>query len=421
MIKNNTEIIAEQTHLLLERYKQYFDTDACRDLNKMPCHKEENYWELNENGYPVQYTKCVKCNEFKPRIPVYFILNHLCNNYTDWLNKTKIGCEYFYNSNSSPCKQCRGIRETNKKQTDSNIFWGLMGNRYGMNGNELKKLFDNQTIGPISGVLCKYMIQCSHSNLTVGVHDLERSHMTTDAKYYQKNHKIEHIVLDFAFINVAQRTKIDSLKICTIDSYKQTCIYVLNSDTIPEEQNYIDETREWYSKTAKEVDVPTMKKNDINSVKMYYKELDAKYLPRILSNFVRRSNVYDNRAKRDNDIPREEHIGYLLDTLFSYKHRCDVCKVLLTIQKNKWADLSFDRIDNSKGHFVKGNLRPVCSLHQIPGGQNRHHNYATHLHMILLQQHFELDNDTRVAIQSEHDSIDQKNKFETCHLCELDI
>jgi len=157
-----------------------------------------------------------------------------------------------------------------------------------------------------------------------------------------------------------------------------------------------------------------------NSVKEYSDKYNNLHLPRILSCMIVRFNQFDNQKQRENLIPRHNHLQFLLDVLSMYRYRCDVCKVILTIKQDKWTDVSFDRIDNSKGHFVQGNLRTVCSLHQV-SGINKFHNHATHLHMLLVQKHFELDNKTRIAVQSEHDSIDQTNKFDTCHLCQLDI
>ena len=102
---------------------------------------------------------------------------------------------------------------------------------------------------------------------------------------------------------------------------------------------------------------------------------------------------------------------FLFDTLIDGKCICDICKVPLTLKENKWTDVSFDRLDNSKGHFVPGNLRIVCTLHQITN--NRYITHDMFMHMLYIQQHFKIDDDVAQKILQIH-------KHHNCPFCEIE-
>jgi len=212
-------VMEEQTLELLEKYKQYFFDVAEQDLSKMPCHKKDNYWILDENNYPVQYTQCVKCLKTKPRTPMHFLPHHLdrYKNFTEWLNnRTKIGRENFSDT-TSPCRQYRADAKRVVLRTNTREFWRMLGGKYGFKGQDLQEKFNLQNYGPISGVPLEYMIQNSGHNLSVSIHDIHLIHKKNNVKYTQKFHDFNSIVLDYVLINVRQGNKIDDLKECVIN------------------------------------------------------------------------------------------------------------------------------------------------------------------------------------------------------------
>jgi hypothetical protein len=108
------------------------------------------------------------------------------------------------------------------------------------------------------------------------------------------------------------------------------------------------------------------------------------------------------------NIPELNFIRYLFDVFIQSNCICSICMTPLTFNKNIWTDVSFDRIDNTKGHFEINNLRIVCSLHQVTGKRVLNHNL--YLHMLYVQNHIELDESIKMCIKNVHN-------IKTCEMC----
>lgn len=392
MSKRNT--FEERDQILLCKYLMYYELIANKNLSLMPYKParkkrcgdiDENYWVLI-NGLPIIFMQCIKCREFKPRLCTYYQTNFHSLDFWTWYSYD-IGHEMFKNDIHNSCLMCTANIKFINTRTIPIHFWNNSGSLY-ITGKMLKDLYDSQTIGPISGISTKYIKEIVGHILRASVHDIVMSYKITGEKYSQKNHRIEDCVIDLSIINVSQRTHIIDLAKTVLESYKACHTYYMNSKKI------LDERKNTMYRLWSAINEPL--KNNI-----FRKMLNQK------------SRTYiqlDKKVDRINDNNLNP-VWFLFDTLIQGKCICAVCKVPLTFRENKWTDVSFDRLDNCKGHFVTGNLRIVCMLHQIPN--NRYITHDMFLHMLFIQQRFEIDEKISKLIVEIHNR-------ENCPFCDIE-
>lgn len=372
----------ERDEIILSKYVMYYELIANKQLDLMPYKRlrggrrkisiEDNYWSIID-GIPILFMQCCICRVFKPQLCAYYLINSHGLDFWAWLEKYEVGLELFHNNKQNSCIECKAKTRYHNIRNNVPAFWSncLRGKNISIKG--IKDKFDSQTIGPISGISTQYMIQASGHNLMVSIHDIGMHHKQTGEKYSHHNHILEDCVLDFSLLNVPQRTHITDLRLSTIESYQACCIYYNTQSYIP--QNIT------FDKSLKGI-------------------LQTK-----AGNYI----YLDKKVNRQNDEIKDKKL-YLFNILVQGQCICDTCKVPLTFKENKWTDLSFDRIDNSKGHFVQYNLRTVCMLHQIPNGRYLTHNMF--LHMLYIQQHFKIDEYIKAKIQKIH-------TFHDCPFCDI--
>ena len=396
------DLLYEKSSMVLCKYLSYYKLIAEHDLLKMPCNKDE-YWRL-DNNIPILYMSCINCKQYKPKLPWYYSLSN-GTNFMSWLERYEVSNEKYKNYESHPCNECYRIINNNRGCININDFWRILSQGYPFTGKELKNKFNSQKFGPISGISIKYMIQQTNHLLIPGVHDMELHHKKNNLKYSKQYHTLEQCVLDFSLINIPQFNKIECLIKCYIDAYKSLHLYFKldMKDNIEKQNQYILFFKNWYNTKPKDLGI-------YNSTDKNYKKVCKKYsLVQILGHMM--SYHYRVDIKQNKYVQCDNKTKFLLNTFLEGGCVCSVCKIPLTIKKNKWTDMSFDRIDNTKGHFVPGNLRIVCTLHQI----FNNYRYITHdmfMHMLYIQQHFRIDDDVAKKIETIHNR-------ENCPFCEI--
>lgn len=383
--------IDERDQILLCKYLTYYELVANKNLSLMPyknakkkrCEIEikDNFWKLVD-GLPILFMQCVICKEFKPKLSHYYCANYHDMDFWKWFSYD-IGTEMFKNAIHSACNTCCSKQNYIKTRTNSKHFW-KNSTLKNINSKMLKTLYDSQTIGPISGISMMYIKEITGHILRASIHDIVLKHKVTGEKYSQNNHNIEDCVIDLSILNVSQRTHIVNLMDTMLESYKACHTYYINPELFLTKQNDII------------LKLQTNFNEPKNSIKTILRQKGSNYM------------FLDKKVNRFNENVDKKQ--FLFDTLMNGKCICSICKVPLTIKENKWTDVSFDRLDNSKGHFVTGNLRIVCMLHQITN--NRYITHDMFMHMLYIQQHFPIDDDVAKKIETIHNR-------ENCPFCEI--
>ena len=397
----------EQIEKFRNKYIDYFE----KHVNPPKLKKTDNYWKIIDNVY-TPFEKCATCHEYKPRTPEYFYPDTITRKggYDKWLQYYEPGRENFHNSKSMGCKECYVTKKCRQTRIDTVEFWRIRSNSFPtITKTNLKQKYDSQQFGPISGIPMYYMPeQCGHL-LSPGVHDIEREHVKNNTKYNQANHTIEGIVLDLAMLNVGQFNRIECIITCTIEAYKNCIEYYSKSihDIDQEMGQYQSFFIDWYKKTPVQCGVAFNKRKQS---KEYHRASRVMCLRIILGEYKLRYTIMDNDKNRYNEIDNSDRKQFLFDTFINEKCICAICKTPLEFDRTKWNYASFDRIDNSKGHFIHGNLQLVCSLHQVAGQAGRYITHDMYIHMLLVQKHVQVpvEISNKLKLQHKH-----------CPLCDI--
>lgn len=317
----------------------------------------------------------------------------------------------FHNSKSMGCVKCYVAKKCKQTRTDTIEFWRVRSNHYpSITKCQLKQKYDNQKFWPISGIPMYYMPEkCGHL-FSPGVHDIEREHVKNSTKYNQRNHTLDGVVIDLAMLNVGQFNRIDCIKTCSIEAYKNCVKYYMTS--LNELNNNLETLqlffKDWYDKTPLQCGVTFSRQKQH---KEYSTESRVLSLRVMMGEYKDRYVDMDNNKNHTIDIKNEDRKQFLFDTFIEQKCICAICKTPLGFDRTKWNYTSFDRIDNSKGHFVRGNLQIVCSLHQIVGHVGRYITHDMYIHMLLVQNHIKITKKVANVLKLQH---------KHCPLCDIE-
>lgn len=280
-------------------------------------------------------------------------------------------------------------------------------------GVQLREKYLSLDYLPITGIPKAYASLESNHALSLGIHDIEREHITTGKKYNRENHTIDGITIDFAFANVPQHNKIPSLEEAYKDLYKR----MIENANDPEgarsrAKEQFEKVFRWWHSTPKDCGVtacPTKQKKeyDLQCSEMHVFKL-----------FTTRAASYNGT---DTACNREMKELMTAAELFRvYRDQVGVCvfsHLPLTMKDGIYTDFSGDRIDNKLCHY--NNTHIIIRLLQVSAGRG-HTRYMTRamlLHMLLIQCHVPLSNrDMAYAVyHNEHNNLVTKGM--QCAFC----
>lgn len=392
---------------ILERALKYFKETAEGKLELMPLGKEKSSREKSgwiqivaDDEYQIiPVMACVHDGQIKPRTNEFYVVSNFFKNEEKWLNKSPVGTETFQNSETYPCRDCSALKQMNGRSTCVTTYLNAMGSRYKFPNNSLVELFNKMEYGPISGILVEYMIPSTGHPLAPGVHNTALHHKQNGTTYKNITYKLEDCVLDLQLLNATYRNKIDNLKLATIECYSR----FINRKTETNDE-YLEELQTQFENTPKENGV-------VSGGTEYDYELTRKHLPSILCKMANDHWSQDKQLNRTTTTTTVGRPKMYFQVIVEHNARCAICKVTLTMKKDKWTDVSFDRLDNNLGHEFKTNLRVVCQLHQPARGKELTHKMF--LHMVYVQKHIDIG-DNGVRIIEKHNSLNEK-----CHFCDV--
>lgn len=388
--------------------KYYITTQAFRDKQKLTyinngknlskmCHKNNIIWKI-ENSEIICYMKCKQCLVYKERIIDNFKPDHINKNINNWFD-----CEAGTENFSRTCKICISKNNKEKYKNEYNYLYSLFKRYKNLELNVLFHKWNTLEYGLITGIPKKYIIPSVNHFLSPGIHDIICIHKENNTKYNQLNHDINYINIDLDFVNIAQGTKIKNLKNVYLSLYENE---IEGHNTISNFE-YCQYILDWFKKSVNECGIS----HSNLSRKDYVAQCRKLHLNSILRLMVADHKKHDKRKNRttNNNITKEYYLQLLIDN----DMKCSVSKIKLTIQKNLFTDVSFDRINNNLPHEI-GNIRPVCYALQLYG--DKHVTRKDFLHMCLVQNLYPMNDIAYNRILNEHNNI----LNDKCSFCEID-
>lgn len=357
-------------------------------------------------GQVLVFITCNICKVKKQALPEHYRPGNVKGNIHEWLKRGKHGLPNYRNT----CRMCVAKKDTDAVRVpDSSLFWQKAAYAYkSIYWKDAMAKFAHTLYGFVTGLPKCHMLARSDHMLTIGFHDLEREHVANGTKHDTTKHMLETCEFDLAIFNVRQGKKIPDLRAAWIAMYLVTICVLVSPDAVVTITNDIEAM---WGMTPMQVGVTASRTHENAEYEKQCRRLHPRYA---LGSMARIHRNVDRRANRvEGDATAE---GYM-DVARVHDWRCAVCMSPLTLCDDTWRDISFDRIDNHRGHD-NDNVRPVCRLHQAVV-QNLDHvvTRAMHLHMTMETVYLrDVRTDKHMAVlRREHDTLVREGQ--ECALC----
>ncbi len=361
---------------------------------------EECGWRVEE--------QCAKCLEYRPVTPLWYEPDYHKKTIEEYLAFYQPGCEALCNSKAKPCKECM------RNRSGEAYFRRLASLYKQIPLSWFVETYENLMTGPITGIPKKYILAQANQFLCVSVHDMARLHRKEyGTKLKQETHQSETCCLDLFIANVQQLDRVDDLTQAWLAMY-QYAIFI--ADHPHEYQNSVDSNisfhRKWYENSPKENGVTA---NRSKTPLLYKSQTQQFHLPAIFTRMASRQRDLD---RRDRDTVGKNNGREYAKVFFENNTKCAITGIPLSIRKNLWTDVTFDRIDNTRPHDTT-NVRPVIWLLQITARNVEHVLTAkSFAHMVLIQQRIPISHESipYKYWHERHESLENEH----CNFCQIE-
>lgn len=361
---------------------------------------EECGWRVEE--------QCVRCLEYRPVTPLWYEPDYRKKTIEEYLDLYEPGCEAISNSKSRPCKECM------RNRSGEEYFRRLVTLYKQIPLSWFMETYDNLVSGPITGIPKKYILAQANQFLGVSVHDMARLHRKEEGKKLrQADHLAEHCCLDLFIANVQQLDRVDDLPQAWLEMY-QYAIFI--ADDPHEYQDSVDGNisfhRRWHENSPKENGVTAHRSK---TPSLYKSQMQQLHLPSIFQRMASRQRELD---RRDRDTVGKNTGREYANVFFENEAKCAITGIPLSIRKNTWTDVTFDRIDNTRPHDTT-NVRPIIWLLQITARKVEHVLTAkSFAHMVLIQQRIPISRESLAYRYwyERHESLGDEH----CDFCQIE-
>ncbi len=389
--------------LLLKKAWNYFVNNADRDLCKMLISDRAlgnvTAW-IMVNNVLVPAMMCVGCNIIKPRFDEFFARSKSADR-ERWMAYPP-GLEPFNNSEKHPCRPCYAARAAASARATPLGYFNSLDSNYSFSGQDLLNVYESLERGVVSDIPAKFLFAQTGHPLKVGVHELVRINWDTNKKHNRKDHKLDNCTVDLAYKNVPQFDRIPDLIAAVTQTYAATIDHFsLPTSVVNQMQaDHLEFYEMWWHMTPIDLDIV---RTSFSSALEYRKQLMKLHLRSIIGLMCSKHKYLDKSKNRnlmteDVQCTPDSYFHILCD----HYGQCSVCYSYLTVNDNLPTDLSYDRISNSHSHGNM-NIRPVCSVHQVPNGLMC--NEAMQLHECCICQRVHVSRDARSKMITRHDEL----------------
>lgn len=274
-------------------------------------------------GQPRFYMVCARCNQKKLATTDFFRATSVKGgDMCEWLERGPKGLPCFNNSMMRPCNTCYAQMRFEAIRVHNSVdFWqGLVNNYRHIAWQDAQAKYAQTLHGYVTGAPMKLLVAQAGHVLRIGLHDIEREHVTNGTKHDSDNHMLDTCEFDMAIVNVPQRSKIPDLRQAWIHMFEITLWMLVDKlETITAAM------QENWSKKPREVGVTLIQKHEPSKYVIQLRRLHVRYA---LGRMVRCHKQCDKRAKRPEGNATAQ--GYF-DVLCLHDWRCAVCHVPLTL------------------------------------------------------------------------------------------